>query len=63
MLSAEWEHWGDPRWHQERSQLPFFVARRDSVGTAEEEVFADEVPGESRYWSPAPDLGPVGMRR
>jgi hypothetical protein len=52
MLSREWEHWGNPRCFQGRAQLPDFVLRRDSVGTAANELFPEQVPTDKDYWTP-----------
>jgi hypothetical protein len=65
ILSGEWEHRGTPRWRQaerqkERKekpveQLPDFVVRRDSVGSASDELFPETVPNvgtDADYWSP-----------
>ena len=61
LLSHEWEHWGNPRWWQAREhrirQLPDFVVRRDSVGTAADELFPQRVDGvgeDADYWAPEP---------
>jgi hypothetical protein len=58
-LSREWEHWGNPRWYQRREQLPLFVLRRDSVGSAAPELFGAPLAAEPEYWAP-PTAGGAG---
>jgi hypothetical protein len=61
MLSKEWENRSNPRWQQAKRDetplkpLPTFVIRRDSVGTAKDELFPEHVENvgsDADYWSP-----------